>query len=379
MTENTNVPKVAELFCGIGGFRLASDNLDLRTVFANDLDVTACNVYKHNFGSDGLFVGDINNFKDKVPDHDILTAGFPCQPFSSAGKKKGIEDIRGTLFESIADILFQKKPKMFVLENVKRLLSMQNGLHFSTILRTLNNAGYSVEWCLLNAVKFGLPQHRERVVLVGYRNNTTNLCFLPNLVQRFHNGDGFYVPSKWSPLGDKNKFHSWGLALNGNFISASLGHPMTSHVNVCLKDILQKSVDDKFYFNEDTEERIKGSVKVDRYFNGVEILYNQKGGARMGYSIFGTNGVSSTLTSSTSRHYERYSVADGFRRLTPTEYARIQGFPDNHCSTASQRLEYVLYGNAVPPAMVEWALAKAMAPEKVCDISLLTSRQKEIF
>jgi DNA (cytosine-5)-methyltransferase 1 len=123
-----------------------------------------------------------------------------------------------------------------------------------------------------------------------------------------------------------------------------------------LKDILQSEseVEPQFDFTTDTLERIKHSKAVNRYYNGVEILYNQEGGARLGYTIFGVNGVASTLTASTSRHYERYQIDHKFRRLTPIEYARLMGFPDTWCRVAKIYDQYALFGNAVVPICIEW-------------------------
>ena len=95
---------------------------------------------------------------------------------------------------------------------------------------------------------------------------------------------------------------------------------------------------------------------MNKFVNGVQILYNQKGGARMGYTIFGSEGIAPTLTCTTSRHYERYKIGNSYRRLTNVEYARIQGFPDHHCSAASIYRQYSLYGNAVPPQLAKWAI-----------------------
>ena len=145
-----NYMKAVELFAGIGGFRIACDRLGIDTVWANDIDGLAAQVYKNNFKKGIFKEGDITENIPSIPDHDLLTAGFPCQPFSSAGKKLGTEDIRGTLFEKIVQVLILKKPKYFVLENVKRLLSMDNGEHFSTILEALSKIGYLIEWRLLN-------------------------------------------------------------------------------------------------------------------------------------------------------------------------------------------------------------------------------------
>jgi DNA (cytosine-5)-methyltransferase 1 len=119
---------------------------------------------------------DISAVKASIPEHDLLTAGFPCQPFSAAGKKQGIRDVvRGTLFSEIVDTLERTKPDYFILENVKRLLTMEHGEHFRTILLALTSAGYFVEWRLLNAKDFGLAQNRERVILVG-RKDTVSFC-----------------------------------------------------------------------------------------------------------------------------------------------------------------------------------------------------------
>ncbi len=112
--------------------------------------------------------------------------------------------------------------------------------------------------------------------------------------------------------------------------------------------------------DETTNHRIKGSVFVNRLVDGVRILYNQNGGARMGYTVFGTDGIAPTLTASHSRHYERYKVGSRYRRLTNKEYARLQGFPDDHCSIASAFNQYILYGNAVPPPLAEWAISQVV-------------------
>ena len=132
-----------------------------------------------------------------------------------------------------------------------------------------------------------------------------------------------------------------------------------------LYEIIEEEVDDSFDFTEDTLERIKNSQYVNRYYNGVQILYNQSGGARMGYSIFGTEGMAPTLTASTSRHYERYKIGDRFRRLTNIEYARIQGFPDHHCDATTVYNQYKLYGNAVPPQIIDYAMKKLLSGKTI--------------
>lgn len=356
--------KAIELFAGIGGFRIACDELDIETVWANDINKKASKVYTDQFGNDTFVEGDISTLIEHIPDHDLLTGGFPCQPFSSAGKKLGLEDARGTLFENIVEILSSKKPKYFVLENVKRLLSMDKGKHFTTILDALSNLGYLVEWRVLNAVNFGLPQNRERIVIIGHMDHQpkSHLCTKEDLLgltqkQIYTIGN----INQWKYIEEHSAcFSNWGLALNGKFYHANILNFSEKQREKKLLEVLDNDPDQSFFFTEDTIERIKCSEKVNKYFNGVQILYNQKGGARMGYSIFGIEGIAPTLTCTTSRHYERYQIGNEFRRLTNIEYARIQGFPDNHCSSASKYDQYPLYGNAVPPAMVKWVIDRVV-------------------
>lgn len=356
--------RTVELFSGIGGFRIACDRLGIETVWANDIDDKASIVYKNKFANNVHVKGDLSDFIDDVPEHDLLTAGFPCQPFSSAGKKLGVSDVRGTLFEKIVYILEKKQPSFFVLENVKRLLSMDKGKHFATIISALSSKGYLVEWRLLNASNFGLPQNRERVIITGRKSKNINsyLCLDKDFSQvKDKDLEIIKDVSSWCLINEHGKkFFSWGLAVGGLFCQADLKEFSEARPRVLLSDVLEKNPDDVFFFNEDSEERVRNSVKVDRYYNGVQILYNQKGGARMGYSIFGVSGLAPTLTCTTSRHYERYKIGNDYRRLTNIEYARIQGFPDDHCDLVSRYSQYSLYGNAVPPNMVEWVIDRLL-------------------
>ena len=358
-----------ELFAGIGGFRIACDDLKLNTIWANDICPKASKVYKDRFGNQEHIEGDIEKYLNSVPEHELLTAGFPCQPFSSAGKKLGIEDARGTLFEKIVQILRKKKPRYFILENVKRLLSMDKGAHFATILDSLSSIGYVVEWRILNSVHFGLPQNRERVVIVGHLMSAdkTFLCTDVDInTLSVKQVSQLRDPSKWIDIEKHGtKFQNWGLSFNGKFFHSSIDVFSEKSVLVTLDSVLETNPARSFFFTEDTLKRIENSEKVNRFYNGVEILYNQKGGARMGYSIFGTSGVAPTLTCTASRHYERYKIGEEYRRLTNIEYARIQGFPDSHCRAASVYDQYTLYGNAVPPQMVKWAISRLINSKSV--------------
>lgn len=365
-----NLMKVVELFAGIGGFRIACDELGLKTIWANDINSKASMVYRSQFGAGEFIEGDISGHLESIPEHDILTGGFPCQPFSSAGKKLGIEDVRGTLFETIVKILRNRQPDYFVLENVKRLLTMDAGSHFATILDALSTLGYLVEWRLLNAMNFGLPQNRERVVICGRRPGsflTSKLCTEEDLMCiDAQSVSSLLKYDRWHSIEKHGKkFLNWGLAIDGKFFTYDISEFSEKRQEVKLKSVLEKSPDKKYFFTQDTLKRIELSDEVNRYFNGVEILFNQKGGARMGYTIFGENGLAPTLTCTASRHYERYKINNEYRRLTNIEYARIQGFPDDHCKVVSPHDQYPLYGNAVPPPLVKWAIAKTLSRNPV--------------
>jgi DNA (cytosine-5)-methyltransferase 1 len=352
-----------ELFCGIGGFRIACDNCGIKTAWANDLSRESCDVYESAFGEQEVHYGDISAMKSSVPNHDLLTAGFPCQPFSSAGKKQGVRDSRGTLFQEIIDVVKKHKPKWFILENVKRLISMEKGNHFATILHALTELDYFVEWRLLNAQFFGLPQNRQRVIIVGSRQASdlnartclTSPADLENVLK--HDYQQFIDFETWAQLSKhRQSFPNWGLSFRGKFYAWDLDSFSQARPTASFESILEKSPSENFFMDESTLERISKSVFVNRMVNGVRILYNQGGGARMGYTVFGTDGVAPALTASHSRHYERYKIGDRYRRLTNIEYARLQGFPDTHCNSASVFNQYGLYGNAVPPPMVEWVI-----------------------
>jgi DNA (cytosine-5)-methyltransferase 1 len=362
--------KTVELFAGIGGFRIAADSARVQTVWANDSCPKACAVYRDRFGPTELHEGDLRALATDVPPHDLLTAGFPCQPFSSAGKKEGVRDPRGTLFEVIVSILRRHQPPCFLLENVKRLLTMERGFHFATLLSSLANLDYCVEWRLLNAMHFGLPQNRQRVFLVGtcdpdparpMRARLASTADLADLSDR--QKEALADPASWQLIAKHGlRFPTWGFARAGHFFAADLQDFSRKTEMVPVRAILQDHVPEEFDFTDATLKWLHANTPVNRFVQGVEVLSNQGGGARMGYTIFGINGVAPTLTSTTSRHYERYKVGDRYRRLTNVEYARIQGFPDDHCRAVSIYDQYALFGNAVPPPLAAWVLAHLAGP-----------------
>ena len=175
-----------DLFAGIGGFHYAFHNVGAECVFSSEWDEHARKTYQHNFEKispklfkEGNFVGDITKVdKKKIPDFDILTGGFPCQPFSQAGFKKGFNDTRGTLFYDIAEIIRIKKPKAFFLENVRHLYAHDNGKTFETIKKVLTEElGYSLHHNIVKASDHGLPQNRPRLFMIGFRNKKIKFSF----------------------------------------------------------------------------------------------------------------------------------------------------------------------------------------------------------
>ncbi|MCL2288748.1 MAG: DNA (cytosine-5-)-methyltransferase [Candidatus Bathyarchaeota archaeon] len=166
-----NVIKTCELFAGIGGFRLGLEKASsqFRTVFANEWDKWAASIYRYHWQDNSLCEKDIRNIQtEDLPDFDLLVGGFPCQPFSVAGKRKGIRDARGTLFQEILRIAKAKQPPMLFLENVPGLLSIEQGKTFQAMLESLGELGYLCEWKVLNSQFFGVPQQRKRLFIIAH-------------------------------------------------------------------------------------------------------------------------------------------------------------------------------------------------------------------
>ena len=179
-----------DLFAGIGGFHLAFHNLGVKCVFVSEWDKAARETYQKNFEKIQLdlfapetinqtFAGDITKVLPKsIPDFDIITGGFPCQPFSQAGLKKGFNEARGTLFFDIANIIKEKQPSVFFLENVRGLLTHDGGRTFATIRRILTeDLGYSFYYKVIKASDYGVPQHRPRLFMVGFKNKSIKFEF----------------------------------------------------------------------------------------------------------------------------------------------------------------------------------------------------------
>lgn len=303
--------KFVDLFCGIGGFRFAGEDLGWQCVFSCDIDPEVQRAYKANFGEKPA--GDIRKIEgEDIPDHDVLFAGFPCQPFSIIGDQKGFDDTRGTLFFEIARILKEKKPRAFVLENVKQLSTHNKGRTLHRILEVLRGLGYCVDYKIFNALNFGLPQKRERILIVGMK-------------------DSFNFT--W-PKGEK---------------------PMRP-----LSEILEREVDKKHYVSDYIKTR---RLTKHKSRCSPSIWHENKSGNISSYPY------SCALRAGASYNY---LLVDGVRRLTPREMLRLQGFPDSFkivCNDSQTRKQA---GNAVPVPVVKAVLTELkralsdLSVEKVC-------------
>lgn len=291
-----------DLFCGIGGFHQAGDQLGMTCVFACDIDEEARKAYEHNYGIKPA--GDITGIRDKyIPDHDILFAGFPCQPFSIIGSREGFADARGTLFFEIARILKAKQPRAFVLENVKQLATHDKGKTLERILEILREElGYTVEHRILNALNFGLPQKRERVLIVGFKEEIA----------------GF----NWSAI---EKI------------------PMKP-----LAEILEKNPDEKHFVSE----RIKRARQAAHTPRITPSIWHENKSGNISSHPF-----SCALRAGASYNY---LLVNGERRLTAREMLRLQGFSDSFEIVCNESQTRKQAGNAVPVPMVKAVIEKVV-------------------
>ena len=296
--------KFVDLFAGIGGMRIPYDELGGECVFSSEIDKFARSTYEANFKEKPS--GDITQIHEKdIPEHDILLAGFPCQAFSQAGLKKGFKDTRGTMFFEIQRILDHHKPKALLLENVKGLRGHDKGKTFKVIISILNELGYqTLESKVLNAKDFGLPQNRERIFIVGYKNHVN-----------------FQFPEP----------------------------PM---IETKVGSILDKRVAEKYTISDKMWESAKR--RKENY---------RKKGYGFGFSLFNRN---SKYTSTISARYYKDGAEIWIdqknknpRKLTPNEARKLQGFPEGFIIPVSDGQAYKQFGNAVPVPVIR-AIAKKM-------------------
>lgn len=311
--------KVASLFCGCGGTDVgmqggfeflgkhySTNGVDI--VYANDIEKSACSIFEKNFG----FAPDNRDIRnvmsEEIPEFDILTGGFPCQSFSIVAqnpKRLGIKDEKGMLFFEMCRILRERQPKCFIAENVKGLLTANKGEAFPLIIQEFESSGYEVSYKVLKAVEYGVPQKRERVIIVGFRKDLNiNFSFPIPTITRVED----YVP---------------------------------------LKRVIDKNVDDKYYFSQ---KAVDGMMKNRESMNkgraqNIEEPCNTVGAHLAKVSLNSTDPV--------------LMVGERYRRFTPREVARIQSFPETYKLCESEGAQYRALGNAIPPVMF-WYVMRAV-------------------
>lgn len=310
--------KFIDLFAGIGGIRLAYQQLGGKCVFTSEWNNQAKKTYEANFGK--VPFGDITQFKASgIPDHDLLLAGFPCQPFSIAGVSKKnalgrahgfLDETQGTLFFDVARIIQHKRPKAFMLENVKNLVSHDKGNTFRVIINTLKELKYSVHYKVLDGKHF-VPQHRERIIIVGFDRKV------------YDGKEQFDFPT----LPDPSKK---------------------------IRGILENKPDPKYTLSD----------KLWEYLQGYAAKHKEKGNG-FGFGLVDLDGISRTMS---ARYYKDGAeilipqAGKNPRRLTPRECARLQGFPDDFIIPVSDMQAYKQFGNSVTVPLIH-AVAENVVKE----------------
>lgn len=292
-----------DLFAGLGGFRLALESLGATCVYSNEWDLSVKKVYAENFGD--VPDGDITQVDEtRIPEHDILCAGFPCQAFSISGKQRGFEDSRGTLFFDVARIVKAKRPKIVFMENVKNFATHDGGKTLAVVKATMEDLGYRFYQKVLNSVDYDVPQKRERIYMVCFRED---------------------------------------LAI------ASFQYPkpvaLTKHVEDCL--IQDEALVQHLYVNR--ADTYYNTTADDQYSNkSIRLGTVNKGG--QGERIYSTKGIAITLSAYGGGVFAKtggYLIGGRPRRLHPRECARIMGFPDTYKIAESANQAYQQFGNSV--------------------------------
>ena len=297
--------KFIDLFAGIGGIRIAFERAGGKCVFTSEWDEPCQIMYEANFGEKPF--GDITKIiANEVPDHDILTGGFPCQAFSIIGNGRGFADTRGALFFDVERILKTKQPKAFLLENVKQLTTHDNGRTFKIILGHLENLGYFIHYKVLNGLDFGVPQKRERIMIVGFKES---------------------YPFEFPRNGTEKK---------------TLADILEQDDQINKKHFLSD------YFRKKLQRKLKEQGK--KITTRPVVIHENKGG-NLGIHTFST-----ALRANGSYNYV---TVNGERRLTPREMLRLQGYPDTFKMVVPDTQVRKQAGNSVVIPKIE-AVARAM-------------------
>lgn len=317
--------KFIDLFCGLGGFRLALESYGAECVFSSDIDTHVSKVYEKNFGTNPL--SDITKVDEKeIPKHDILCAGFPCQAFSISGKQKGFEDTRGTLFREVVRIAKFHQPELLILENVKNLEKHDNGNTFKVIRENVENIGYNMYWKVLNASHYGVPQARERIYMICIRKDLDN--------------------------------HTYTF-------------PKSTNQDVCVNDILLTNGEErKYIINKPYKMNEKNNqmqmFKV--YSKPIRVGTVNKGG--QGDRIYDPFGQAITLSAEgggTGAKTGLYYINNEVRKLHPRECARLMGFPEAYQIDDSVNQAQKQFGNSVVVNVLQYIVKNIIDERSIND------------
>ncbi len=403
--EPTNpVGTVAELFAGVGGFRIGLANAGWKTVFSNQWEPStkiqhASDVYVANFGPEGHSNEDIANVKD-IPSIDLLVGGFPCQDYSvakSLNSSKGLEGKKGVLWWEILRLVQKKKPKLIFLENVDRLLkspSSQRGRDFAVMLKTLGDEGYLIEWRVVSAADYGFPQRRIRVFIVAKRTRNKPINFETFLTKEGILARSLPVSSSFEAQGEidlsespdvisrtfnkgagKSPFLNSGVYFAGKAYTLK-SIPAHKGKRELLGDVVlpDSEVPSEYLVAANRIkdwEYLKGAKSIERTHSASGLTYNYAEG-KMAFPDLLSNPSRTILTgeggSSPSRFKHIIKTKKGYRRLTPVELERLNGFPDNWTLYASDGSEIsdarraFFMGNALVVGLIE-KVGKVLAAE----------------
>lgn len=345
-----NKIRVASLFSGIGGFEqgFKKSKMDYELIFASEIDKYATMTFSYNFSINNMH-GDIKAINENdIPDHDLLCGGFPCQSFSVAGKQKGFNDIRGTLFFDVVRIIKTKKPKYLFLENVKNLISHDNGNTIKTILKNISDCGYTFDITIINSNEAGVPQSRERTYIVGILNYR---------VEKFVDDKRNTTITSIKKWANENKLKTM------NFFNTIEMHNKKTYI----KNILEENVDKKYYLNSDKVKKYingldknelskKTDNKIIKEFTLPRDVHNDLDRQRRVYSVYGISPTLLARSDSPKIIFEENNTYY-IRKLTPLETLRIQGFDNKFTdniqkNSMSDTQLYKQSGNAVSPPVI---------------------------
>lgn len=318
--ENYNNGTFIDLFAGIGGFRMAFNNEGFKCVFSSEINKHCQEVYFNNYNE--LPYGDITQINPKdIPDFDILTGGFPCQPFSICGRRKGFEDTRGTLFFNICNIIKEKQPKVIVLENVKHLIHHDKGNTFKVIIESLEDLGYNVQYKILNAKDFGVPQNRERIIIVATKYGIFDF---KKLCYNFH-------PPKVKDILDKDIENVQYLAKDE--------YTLLSDIRIQESGLLFVGYRNKGIWKKGIRPNTEHLSRVHRQPN----------------RIYSAEGIHPTIPSqeTSGRFFIYIPEIDEVRKLTINECYKLMGFPSEFKKSSVIGEAYKQIGNSVCVPLIQ--------------------------